>query len=169
MNLVAAYFIGMLVGAVMTLAYLAYLGFQEKMREKEEEAALDKVQSKKMGLDDRMTRVREIAKEMIELSSASGGPQKNALDGKYKNSLMKRMRELDEEKNALLTSILDDGHDPKLTTIDETGTVTEMYLSQYMAEQGYKAKPKKKEEPKAKQVGKFTVISGGKPDGNTTH
>jgi hypothetical protein len=116
-----------------------------------------------------MKRVKEITGEQVDLARRADGPQKNSLDGKYKNGIIAQMKKLDEEKHEVLKSILADGHDPELTTMDETGVVTKMKLSEYMAYLGISVTPKQK--PQSKNVGKFTVYKGGKDDGgnNTTH
>lgn len=121
-------------------------------------------------LTDRMKRVKDITTEQIELNRQIDGPQKNGLDGKYKNGLINKLKKLDEEKNDILKSILLDGYDPELTTMDTSGVVTQMKLSEYMVLMGIKMEPKKPTTGvRAEKVGKFTVVKGGKDDdGNKT-
>lgn len=166
---VAAFIMGFLLGLGSVLAFVMHVGNQGLKKKK---AELQEKVKKAESIDARMKRVKEITAEQVELASRADGPQKNSLDGKYKNGIIKEMKRLDEEKNTILKSILSDGHDPELTTIDEAGVVSRMKLSEYMAYMGIKMDPPKSQQPKVEQIGKFTVIRGGRDDGggnNTTH
>jgi hypothetical protein len=51
--------------------------------------------------------------------------------------------------------------------MDNSGVITKMKLSEYMAYMGMSVKPKP---PEKKNMGKFTIHRGGKDDGgSTTH
>lgn len=165
---VAAFIMGFLLGLGSVLAFVMHVGNQGLKKKK---AELQEKVKKAESIDARMKRVKEITAEQVELASRADGPQKNSLDGKYKNGIIKEMKRLDEEKNTILKSILSDGHDPELTTIDEAGVVSRMKLSEYMAYMGIKMDPPKQKTTKVEQIGKFTVIRGGRDDGgdNTTH
>lgn len=129
-----------------------------------------KTRDTKKSLSDRMKRVKEISVEQLDLASRAEGPQKNALDGKYKNTLIDELKALDEERNSILVSILKDGHDPELTTMDSSGTVSQMKLSEYLAYLGVDLGSKSNDTSKAEKHHKFMVYKGGKDDGNnTTH
>ena len=165
-----SYFVlGFIVGAVATISFTLYFGARTLKKLKEETGNT----KKQLSISDRMKRVKEITNEQLELAQQADGPQKNGLDGKYKNSLTRQIKLLDEEKNNVLISILEDGHDPELTTMDSSGVVTKMKLSEYMAYMGIKMSPKSstpQSQPKTERIGKFTVVKGGKDDGgNTTH
>lgn len=163
------YMLGIITGAIgivtMTLAHA----------NKTAKNKLKALSTDKPTVDQRMKKVKELVAEQLELSRRADGPQKNGLDGKYKNQLIRQLKALEEEKNDILRSIILDGEDPTLTTMDESGTVTQMKLSEYMAYMGVTMAPKKetvapKQEPKTERIGKFTVVKGGKDDGgNTTH
>ena len=117
----------------------------------------------------RMKRVKEITNEQLELYSASSGPQKNGLDGKYKNGLVGRIKELEEEKADILRSIIADGFDPDVTILDDDGQVVTKKLSEFMVDSGINMTSKDSEEAKRlKQSSRFTLHRGGKDDG-TTH
>ncbi len=168
-EVVGAFVLGFLLGIGCVLGAVFHLG--SKSLEKKKAELKEKVK-KAESLESRMKRVKEITNEQVELAQRADGPQKNSLDGKYKNGIIREMKRLDEEKNDILKSILTDGHDPELTTIDEAGVVSRMKLSEYMAYMGIKMDPPKSQQPKVEQVGKFTVIRGGRDDGggnNTTH
>lgn len=171
MLLISVFFGGLLCGLLAALAIVMYIGSSSLERKKK--ALLEKIKNEDKrleSLESRMTRVKEITKQQLELSQQAEGPQKNSLHGKYKNTLVKEMKALDEEKTSILKSILADGHDPELTTIDQTGVVSKMKLSEYMAYLGITMEPQKSTAPTSKQMGKFTVIRGGKDDGEgTTH
>ena len=104
-----------------------------------------------------MTRVKAITKEQIELARQADGPQKNSLHGRYKNGIMGEIKRLEEERNDIMRSLLKDGHDPELTTIDEAGAVTRMKLSEYMTQVGIPFdKPETKKNSKSvENIGKY--------------
>lgn len=162
MNELVIFFLGVMLGFGLTLVWFLEMA----RRSLSSKAAADRTAS----LQERMKRVKEITNEQLDLNRQVDGPQKNGLDGKHKNGLINKMKRLDEEKNDILRSILLDGYDPELTTMDTSGVVTYMKLSEYMALMGIKMEPKK---PKSStsRVGKFTVVKGGKDDSgnNTTH
>lgn len=170
MELLAAFMLGILVGTGGMTAFVMYLGNKGL---KEKKAKLEAVKKTAESLEKRMKRVREITKEQVDLANRADGPQKNSLDGKYKNGLIGQIKKLEEERNDIMRSILKDGFDPELTTMDEIGVVTKMKLSEYMAYMGIKMEKPAPAKPTrtAEQIGKFTVIRGGRDDdgGETTH
>lgn len=165
--LLAFYVLGILTGVVGMVILTLYLGKRSLDKRKAEgESSSKKVES----VSSRMKKVKELTNEQLDLYSQASGPQKNALHGRYKNGLNGRIKELEEEKSSILKSILADGFDPEITTVDQAGVVTTTKLSAFMAESGITVEPKKTEPTPTKQVGKFTVHRGGKDDGgNTTH
>lgn len=157
------FLIGFMAGILTCTAYMLYYGWKlhKKRAQQQTETAA------KSSIEDRMKRVKEITHEQLELASAADGPQKNSLHGKSKNAAIRRMKDLDEEKTIILKSILADGHDPELTTMDEAGVISRMRLSEFMAQMGITMDPKEnKSDRKIEQKGKFTVIRGGKDDGD---
>lgn len=166
MDLIAFFLIGMICGLILAVGVVLYLG-RRVLNKKTKEV------STKLSISDRMKRVKEISTEQLELAMRADGPQKNSLDGKYKNSMIGRLKGLEEEKNDLLRSIIADGHDPELTTMNESGVVEKMKLSEYMAYMGIsmttttkQTEQPKVSKPRTEQIGKFTVIRGGKDGGN---
>lgn len=168
LTVLAFFILGMVSGACLTIATTVVLGKRILDRNKQEPAT-----KKPESVNSRMKKVKEITQEQLSLQSGAQGPQKNALHGRYKNGLIGRIKELETEKNDILKSILADGFDPEITVMDEAGVVTNIKLSEFMAQNGITMPPKQepvKPAPSAKQVGKFTVYRGGKDDGgNTTH
>lgn len=125
-------------------------------------------------VNDRMKRVKVITEKQLDLQNIAQGPQKNAMHGRHKNSLIESIKELEIEKDKILRSILADGFDPHVTIIDETGSIINIKLSKLMEQNSITMPPKQepaKSVPSTKQVGKFTVHKGGKDDdgGETVH
>lgn len=165
--LIAFFVLGFLTG-IVSMTYVVMLIYKRSLQSKSKD---------KPSLEERMKRVKAIADEQIDLYGRIDGPQKNALHGKHKNSLLSQLKALDEEKTSILQSILSDGHDPRLKTIDGNGVVTEMKLSEFMATMGYATQKPTIPPPAAKpsgpeRLGKFTLYRGGKGDnddgGNST-
>ena len=159
------FMLGIVAGYALSIAHMMYLGIK----------SLKKTESNLKSINERLKRVKEITNQQMDLNAQIDGPQKNAMDGKYKNGMISKLKKLEEEKNDVLRSILVDGHDPELTTVDTSGVVTKMKLSEYMAYMGISVEPVKKETEKktgltAERIGRFTVVKGGKnDDSGTTH
>ena len=141
------------------------------------------LEEKVSSVETRLARVKEIITEQLELSAQTDGPQKNAMDGKYKNRVNNSVKSLEEEKHDIFRSIIADGFDPKVSVLGSDGTVQSMKLSEFMVEYGIAmdskpedksaaataAKTKSKKSPS--KAGKFIVYEGGKDDGGegTSH
>ncbi len=167
---------GFIVGTITTAGFVLHVGARSLKKKKDSlnktQSDIDKILSASRSVEERMDRVRDITEEQLSLVAVVEGPQKNSLDGKFKNSIVSQMKALDEEKSAILRSILADGHDPELSAMDSSGVVQNMKLSEFMVYMGITMDPvpSKATKSKAEQIGKFTVIRGGKGDsGNTTH
>lgn len=160
-TLLAFYILGLLTGAVGAITFTIYMG-KRLMDKRQDEGK--KVES----IGSRMKRVKDLTTEQLDLQGQVSGPQKNALHGKYKNGLIGRIKELEEQKTEILKSIITDGFDPELTVMDNAGVVSTIKLSEYLAQTGITIPPKNPS-PSTKQIGKFTVHKGGKDDGGTTH
>lgn len=81
----------------------------------------------------RLAQIEKIVEKQLELYSAIDSPQKNALDGKYKNTLIQEIDDLEREKVNIMSSILKEGVDPSVVVTDEYGNEYAMKLSEYMA------------------------------------
>lgn len=167
------FLVGIMFGAAIMVSFTYHLGKRALDRKlTDARQKLDRSKKDLKSLEAKMKRVKEINQEIMMLNQSVDGPQKNALHGKDKNRTISQIKLLREEMHEVLKSIIADGHDPAISTQDESGVVTEMKLSEYMAYMGINMAPSKEERPtpKAQQIGKFTVIKGGKDDsGNTTH
>lgn len=168
LTLLAFYILGILTGACGLVAITLHLA---KKDPKLALAEAPKTKPTKASLDERMERVKAIINEQLDLLQAADGPQKNSLDGKYKNGLNRTVKDLEKEKVQILQSILADGFDPEITTQDHTGVVHKLLLSEFMAETGALPPPPAPVKPKSPRIGKFTIHKGGKDDGsgNTSH
>lgn len=164
---VAFFTFGLIVGVFICFALTIYIGRRALVKRKTKTAS---IAEKAKSISSRMNRVKEITNQQLDLYSQISGPQKNSLHGKHKNNLNGQMKELDDEKAAILNSILADGFDPEISVMDGAGVITKTKLSNFMTESGI-AIESKKPEPKTKPIGRFTVHKGGKDDddGNTTH
>ena len=172
--LLVSFILGLILGFVSTVGLVLYLG--KKSLSKKIESKLDSLKdaTKKIeSVSDRMKKVKDIVNQQLDMQAQATMPQKNGLDGNYKNGLIREIKRLEEEKHEILKSILKDGFDPEITTIDEAGVVTSMKLSQFMADQGIVVQKEDKQTIKEtpKQIGKFTVYKGGRDDGGgeTSH
>lgn len=123
----------------------------------------------------RLLEVKAITEKQQELKAILEFPQKSAIDGKYKNGLIREIQFLEDQKNEILVSIVKDGHDPIVATVDTDGSIKDMPLSEYCNIMGLISNEKPQTEetlpPNVRKVGKFTVYSTNKPDGDggTTH
>ncbi len=175
---IGIFLLGMLAGATVVIA--AALRMAKKSLKEKKVAAekfleelnklTDNVVKKASSVDERLTRVKEIVHEQLDLQSQAEGPQRNSMDGKYKNSMMRTIKSLEEEKHQILRSIITDGFDPKVTVMGPDGVVTDMNLSEFMAQSGIDVPPPTKGTNKegATRSGKFMVYKGGKNDGEGT-
>lgn len=163
------FIVGFLVGA--SLMFLGFLYLGRAVLKKQ----INRVISSAKGMaknsanaegDALMDKVRELTLEQLDLRGQLDQPQKNALHGKHKNGISARIKDLEEEKLALLRQALASGYDPEIGTIDENGEIKRVRLSAYMAE--YDSLDKEAEsntKPAEKSVKKenpFKVIEGGK-------
>lgn len=165
--LVGFFVFGMFAGSALTVFITIHLGRRmlNKQRAAGPKAVADA--APRNSVEERMKRIKDITNEQMELMQAQDHPQKNSLDGRYKNGLGAEIKALEEEKTELLISIIEDGHDPEVTTVDATGEIAKMKLSKFIADSGIKIPGKQAPKP---STGKFTVVRGGKDDGgNTTH
>lgn len=125
----------------------------------------------------RLQAATQIGEKQMELLALTQQPSMNALHSRHKNGLMREVQALEDEKRAILRSILKEGFDPNLNVLDNRGTQTVIKLSDYMAEHGIPLEdtrdaeaPKDAKAPaddpnaQVRKVGKFFVIKGGKDD-----
>ena len=162
---------GLLNGLVVMAGLVLYVGNKalrsSKKRVKELASSLTPEDPNYTAIETRMLRIKEIAQLQMELHGAADGPQRNAMDGRYKNSISRTLKELEEEKIAILTSIVKDGHDPSVNVVKADGTTEVTKLSAFLAGYSSDITDEKNDDVPVKQIGKFTVLRGGKDDGGT--
>lgn len=162
------FILGFILGAVSLIATVFYAGKRAISKK-----TTNTQGSKKPGsATDRLNKVKEINNRQIDLQSYAERPQKNSLDGKYKNDLIKQIKLLEEEKTEILKSIIQDGLDPEIAVVTEDGDIKSMKLSEFMANMGIIMPSKKDISTQSKADKRFVVHRGGKDDGGggeTTH
>lgn len=169
--LLGFYALGLISGVALTVSGTIYYAARMFKKSKDKVSSALATTKPKLTINERMKQVKDLTSKQLDLMQSVDSPQKNGLDGKHKNNINRQIKLIDEEKNQLLCSILEEGNDPELTTMDGSGVVTKMLLSEYMVHMGIKMQPKKSvEAPKTERMSRFTVVKGGKDDsGKTTH
>jgi hypothetical protein len=181
--------LGFLLGVVFTIAcvdlYTRYILNKRKKelakRGDDIKGLMDKVKnafSKVNTVTERLGKVKTIIEQQLVIKARLEFPQRSSMDGRHKNTLVSELQELETQKFDILRSILKDGFDPTITTVNEDGGVEDMKLSVFVNGVDAKNPPASAPEyplqenlpPNARQVGKFVVYSKGDDDGSgTTH
>ncbi len=122
----------------------------------------------------RLLEAAEITRVQNELASASSMPSSNALHSKHKNMMAARFKQLEEQKIAVLQSIVKDGHNPMVTVFNaSTNQNEEVPLAHFLNVVNSAPKAQQQATPpagtppesirKVERNGKtFFVIDGGK-------
>lgn len=155
-GLAIIYISGMMTGAFLMVLWA--IQTSEKRKATPIEVVSDLVPKNQNTLSTRMERIKAITETQLNMLQ---------VDVSYEQK--KIVEVLEDEKVQLLESILADGLDPVISTMDASGNISNMKLSEYMSGP---ARPEPRQEPKIRQMGKFTVYKGGKPDdngGKTSH
>jgi len=168
MEFLAGFILGMTTMAALFVGYGYYtlrkLNALKKKIVDQVKGKLDEQDKKRESIIARLKQAQAITEQQLDIRSATDQPSKNALHSRYKNGLIGDIKKLEEEKIAILRSILDDGFDPLINVRDENGEVRELPLSHFVNQA-----PAPEQDPNApKRVGKFIVVKGGKDDG-TVH
>jgi hypothetical protein len=165
--ILASFVLGMMT-TVTLLGIWTYLLYKKQLKEKTKALeeftkandVLEKTKAEYISVKERLAKVRELTKVQMTLSSQVEIPQKNSLDGKYKNGLSKEIKKIEEEKAVILKSILSDGYDPDVSILGENGAET-MKLSQFLGTMNTSSK-ESSTEVQAKKESKLSVLRGGK-------
>jgi len=184
--LILYFTVGLITGSVLTVTTALYYA-NKAMKSKKllTDNFLKELDKLTEGLDDkvpsvnkRFSRIKEIINEQLDLQSHAEGPQRNSMDGKNKNSMIRTIKSLEEEKNDIFRSIISDGHDPKISVMGLDGVITEMKLSEFMVLYGVDMSPQPDKAASAKKnttttkktskSSKFIVHKGGKNDSEGT-
>jgi hypothetical protein len=166
MEFLTGFILGLFAGATMFVGY----GYYALSRLKKSKDAIKAVVKKKVNeLDSkresiivRLKQAQALTEQQMNLRDATDQPSKNSLHSRYKNGLVGEIKKLEEEKVAILQSILNDGFDPVITVINDMGEREEYPLSHFV-KGSQLAEPQENRKPS-----KFVVLKGGKDDG-TTH
>lgn len=163
-DLIKGFILGSLFGSVVTATTLVIMSLRyvkqktkkDKQRTQEFAKEIDKVREtirKASAVQDRMNKVKDLTRDQMDMQIQTELPQKNSLDGKYKNSLSRRIREIEDEKKAILQSILDDGFDPEITAMNSNSELETMKLSEFMGKNMPSSdSPTKTERPKLRLI-----------------
>ena len=164
MSIICFYFLGLITGYFFCKIQSMPASLNEEIknfREPKEIATPPK------SLDARMKRINEIANIQLNLLSQMDTEQIPALTDVNKNHIRSLLKEIEDEKLVLLRSILDDGLDPEISTIDDAGVIAKTKLSDFMS-----TRQPRKVDVKDRRIGKFTLYKGGRDDSggnNTSH
>lgn len=171
------FFLGFVLGAVVGIfAFIAWSFYQVRKLKDAKDKLLENLKSKLMEQDgkrqsiiERLKKAQAITEQQLDIRAAADQPSKNALHSRYKNGLIGDLKKLEEEKVAILQSILDDGFDPLINAVDENGNKQELPLSHFVSKARTTIDEADGNTPTPpKKVGRFVVVKGGKDDG-TTH
>jgi hypothetical protein len=168
-------------------AFVAYGAYQMGKLKKKKDELLEEVkrraadlEAKSSSIRDRLAQASALAQTQADLRSQAEMPSKNSTHSKHKNGLISEIQSLEQQKLDILRTILAEGFNPLITVVHDGGTKQEVSLSEYVAAAQSNvdalAGGKRNETPAPtpsdpnlpKQVGKFFVHKGGKPDG-TVH
>jgi hypothetical protein len=168
MEFLLGFVLGMLVSSVIFVGYGYYtLRKMKKLKDKildDLKNKLTEQDSKRDSIIARLKQAQAITEQQLDIRAATDEPSKNALHSRYKNGLIGDIKKLEEEKIAILKSILEDGFDPLISVREDSGELKELPLSHFI-----NGSSTNKPDPNGpKRVGKFVVVKGGKDDG-TVH
>lgn len=101
---------------------------QEKIKEEVKQEA-----EKMKNVADRMKRVQVITDMQNEMIAKQQEPSRGVIHSKNKNNIGGKIKELEQEKLDVLTSIIEDGYDPVVVAVDPTsGEQKQQKLSDYL-------------------------------------
>ncbi len=166
---------GFMFGCMVSFLWIVFLVSKAKKKAKkiteDVKQVAKKLESTKDSVKKKMAMASKIAEQQLMLQEGAMVPSKNALRSKHKNGIIGEIKRLEEEKLALLHSIInDDKVDPVITVMDEASVKHEMKLSEFLHQKASQsAPPPPKLQPKVKIVGKFVIHKGGKDDGGVVN
>lgn len=86
---------------------------------------------------DRLNKAGELTKIQNDIVSQTQAPSKSAAHSKHKNGLIQQWKLMEDEKMAILSSIVQEGHDPMVTVYNaSTQRQEEIKLSAFLATMG---------------------------------
>lgn len=183
--MIMMYLLGLGMGFGIFVVYGAY---QVGKLKKKKDDLLEEVKRRAADLDaksssikERLAQASKLAQAQADLRSQAEMPSKNSTHSRHKNGLISEIQLLEQQKIDILKTILAEGFNPVITVVHDGGTKQEVPLSEYVsaAQSNVDALGGKRDETPTptttdggpdlpRQVGKFFVYRGGKPDG-TVH
>jgi hypothetical protein len=170
-------------------AFVAYGSYQVGKLKKKRDELFEEVKKKAMDMESKTSSIRErlaeaskLAQVQADLRSQAEMPSKNSTHSRHKNGIISEIQLLEQQKLDILRTILAEGFNPVITVVHDGGAKQEVSLSEYVAAAQSTVdaiaggKPSSSTPPPTvtegsdlpRQVGKFFVYRGGKPDG-TVH
>ena len=118
-------------------------------------------------ITEKLAKAHDITDRQLDLMGQLEQPQRSASHGKWKNDLRRQLQDLDKEKIEVLTSIVKDGFDPLITTLNDLGQSEKVKLSEFLTNQGvdlseFTGKPQPAPQIPDQKKLKLTVVKGGK-------
>lgn len=98
-------------------------------------------------VEERFSRFQTLADQQFQIVEAVLAPSASAAHSKHKSSLIKQIKALEEDKRAILQTILDDGLDVEITLIDEKGEKQKKKISDILANHPYDPQPRTETDP----------------------
>ena len=111
--------------------------------------------------------------EQQNLLNGLKGPSAGAAVSRHRNSVISRIKELEEEKSELMRSILDDGIDPEVTILTPSGDTEKVKMSEALsmreaAKPASSFQPKNKTDPNLiRMKRRFRVVKNEDTDGDS--
>lgn len=128
--------LGYTLGVASILAYGLYmLRKYDKKRQKFAEVLAKEAKDiavKAESARDRINKAFDISQQQFDIMSGMEGPQSGPLHGKHKQTMNSELKRLEEEKIAILKSVLNDGYDPKFVIINDRGEKESIKLSEFI-------------------------------------
>jgi hypothetical protein len=167
--MLADLFLGFMVGSIFTLMLISgYVYIKANQLIKKAKAASNDLKDKLLNnselyekVKDRLKRLSDITQRELEIMGSMSYPSANATHSRHKNSLVSEAKALQEEKIAIMRSMVAEGLDLEMSVIDESGQSKKMKLSEFLGEQPV---DKTQQADKSSNKPKFTVLTGGKSD-----
>lgn len=117
-------------------------------------------------VSERLAKVQKLADQQLDMLATMKQPSKNALHSQYKNQLGSEIRKIEDEKLAVLKSILDDGNDPLIAIKLNSDKIEHVRLSKYLNTHAKRQNSKStssdnNNDKEPRKIGTFTVYKGG--------
>ena len=83
---------------------------------------------------ERFNQFHALSADQLDLLGQADRPSANASHSKFKNSIVRELKYLEEKKKAILKSVLDDGIDIEIVMYNQNGVQTKMKISEFLNE-----------------------------------